>query len=74
MNRLPLTAATALFEHLTGPVAENPHRLGKQLDAPLDSLWSTRRGEYRAIYAIDESGHRVNVIAVAHRRNAYRTH
>ena len=29
MNRLPLSAATAMFEHLTGPVAENPHRLGK---------------------------------------------
>ena len=47
MNRLPLSAATAMFEHLTGPVAENPQRLGKQLDAPLDNLWSTRRGEYR---------------------------
>lgn len=34
----------------------------------------TRRGEYRAIYAIDERGRRINVIAVAHRRDAYRTH
>jgi mRNA interferase RelE/StbE len=24
MNRLPPAAAVALFEHLTGPVAENP--------------------------------------------------
>ena len=73
MNRLPLSAATALFEHLTGPVAENPHRLGKQLDSPLDNLWSTRRGEYRAIYAIDEADHNINILAVAHRRDAYRT-
>ena len=57
MNRLPLPAATAMFEHLTGPVAANPQRLGKQLDTPLDDLWSTRRGEYRAI----------------DRRDAYRT-
>ena len=41
MNRLPLSAATAMFEHLTGPLAENPRRLGKQLDSPLDDLWST---------------------------------
>ena len=41
MNRLPLSAATAMFGHLTGPVAENPRRLGKQLDSPLDDLWST---------------------------------
>jgi mRNA-degrading endonuclease RelE of RelBE toxin-antitoxin system len=73
MNRLPLSAATAMFEHLTGPVAENPQRLGKQLDSPLDDLWSTRRGEYRAIYAIDDDQHRVSIVAVAHRRDAYRT-
>jgi mRNA interferase RelE/StbE len=73
MNRLPLPAATAMFEHLTGPVVENPRRLGKQLDAPLDNLWSTRRGEYRAIYVIDDEQHRVSIVAVAHRRDAYRT-
>jgi mRNA interferase RelE/StbE len=73
MNRLPLAAATAMFEHLTGPVAENPRRLGKQLDAPLDKLWSTRRGEYRAIYAIDDEQYVVSIVAVAHRRDAYRT-
>ena len=26
-----------MFEHLTGPVAQNPQRLGKQLDSPLDN-------------------------------------
>lgn len=61
-----------MFEHLTGPVAQNPQRLGKQLDSPLDNLWSTRRDEYRAIYAIDDEQHRVNIVAVAHRRDAYR--
>ena len=44
MDRLPAAAAGALFEHLTGPVAENPYRLGKQLDAPLEELRSTRPG------------------------------
>jgi mRNA interferase RelE/StbE len=73
MNRLPPAAALALFEHLTGPVAENPHRLGKQLDTPLEELHSTRRGEYRALYAIDDETQVVNVVAVAHRRDAYRS-
>lgn len=72
MNRLPASAATALFEHLTGPVAENPYRLGKQLDAPLEELRSTRRGEYRALYAVDDQEQVVTVVAVAHRRDAYR--
>lgn len=39
LDKLPLPAATALFEHLTGPVAANPYRLGKPLDTP-----STRSG------------------------------
>jgi mRNA interferase RelE/StbE len=34
LARLPLSAATAPHEHLTGPVADNPHRLGKPLEAP----------------------------------------
>ena len=32
MDRLPAAAAVALFEHLTGPVTQNPYRLGKQLE------------------------------------------
>lgn len=74
MNHLPLTAAVALHEHLTGPVADNPRRLGKELDKPYEGLWSTRRGEYRAIYSINDNTATVSVIAVAHRRDAYRTH
>lgn len=53
LGRLPLSAATALYEHLTGPVAANPHRLGKPLDAPFEEVLSTRRGEYRPLYTVD---------------------
>ena len=69
---LPLHAATALYEHLTGPVAGNPHRLGKRLDAPFEDVLSTRRGDYRALYTVDDSARTVVVLAVAHRRDAYR--
>jgi mRNA interferase RelE/StbE len=74
MNRLPASAASALFEHLTGPVAENAYRLGKQLDAPMEELRSTRRGEYRALYTVDDEERIVAVVAVAHRLDAYRPH
>ncbi|MDA3648529.1 type II toxin-antitoxin system RelE/ParE family toxin [Saccharopolyspora indica] len=73
MNRLPLAAAMAMHDHLTGPVADNPHRLGKRLDVPFDGLCSTRRGEYRALYSIDDGRITVTVVTVAHRRNAYRS-
>ena len=29
LSNLPLTAATALYEHLTGPVAGNPRQIGQ---------------------------------------------
>jgi mRNA interferase RelE/StbE len=69
---LPLPAATALYEHLTGPVAENPRRLGKPLEAPFEDVLSTRRGEYRALHTVDDQARVVTVLAVAHRRDAYR--
>jgi mRNA interferase RelE/StbE len=51
---LPLPAAGTLYEHLTGPVAANPHRLGKPLDAPFEEVLSTRRGDYRALSTVDD--------------------
>jgi mRNA interferase RelE/StbE len=73
LSKLPLPAAAALYEHLTGPVAENPYRLGKPLDAPFDEVQSARRGEYRALYTVDDRKRIVTVLAVAHRRDAYRS-
>jgi len=72
LSKLPLPVAAALFEHLTGPVAANPHRLGKSLEAPFEQVRSVRRGEYRALYSIDEDRRVITVLAVAHRRDAYR--
>ena len=72
LDKLPLPVATALFEHLTGPVAANPYRLGKSLDTPFDQVRSVRRGEYRALYTVDDDRRIVTVLAVAHRRDAYR--
>ena len=72
LARLPLSAASALYEHLTGPVADNPHRLGKPLEAPFNEVWTTRRGDYRALDSIDDRAHAITVLAVAHRRDAYR--
>lgn len=74
LARLPLVAAAAMFEHITGPLAGNPHRLGKPLEAPYDGVWTTRRGGYRALYTINDAEHAVTIVAVAHRRDAYRAH
>ena len=72
LDKLPLPVATALYEHLTGPLAENPYRLGKPLDRPFDEVWTTRRGDYRVLYSVDDRERVITVLAVAHRRDAYR--
>ena len=72
LRRLPEKVATATVEFLYGSLAANPHRVGKPLQLRLAGLHSARRGDYRIIYRIDEVNHRVEVIAIEHRADAYR--
>jgi mRNA interferase RelE/StbE len=37
-----------------------------------DKLWRIRVGDYRVVYAIDDEQRLVDVIAIRHRRDAYR--
>ncbi len=69
---LPEAAAFAAYEFIIGPLSDNPHRVGKELRAPLQGRHSARRGTYRVVYRIDEHEHTVSVLDVAHRRDAYR--
>ena len=71
-ENLPEAVAAAAYEFITGPLLDNPHRVGKQLRPPLEGRHSARRGTYRVIYRIDDDIHTVTVVDVAHRRNAYR--
>jgi hypothetical protein len=57
---------------IDGPIAANPHRVGKPLEEPFDSYHSARRGTYRVIYRIDQAARTVEIHSVRHRRDAYR--
>ena len=70
---LPEAVAAAAYEFITGPLPEEPHRVGKQLLSPLDDRFSARRGTYRVIYRIDDKTHVVTVLDIGHRRDIYRT-
>jgi mRNA-degrading endonuclease RelE of RelBE toxin-antitoxin system len=70
-EQLPESVAVAVWEFLTGPLVENPRRVGHELIADLAGLWSARRGDYRVVYAIDEAERVVQVLRIAHRRDAY---
>ena len=72
LNQLPAKVRHAALTALRGPIAENPHRLGKPLVGDLAGLFSARRGDYRIIYSIDEIAKLVIVHRVQHRASAYR--
>lgn len=72
-HTLPEKVAVAVHELITGAMLDAPHRVGKPLDPPLAPQWSARRGTYRVIYLIIEAEQVVEVIAVRHRSDAYRT-
>lgn len=69
---LPEAVATAAYEFITGPLVEQPYRVGKRLLAPLDDRFSAQRGTYRTIYRIDDRARTVTVADIDHRRDVYR--
>ncbi|WP_232535305.1 type II toxin-antitoxin system RelE family toxin [Nocardia terpenica] len=71
-ERLPESVAVAAYEFMTGPLLDNPYRVGKRLLPPLDDRFSARRGTYRIIYRIDDKRMVVTVVDVGHRSNIYR--
>jgi mRNA interferase RelE/StbE len=69
---LPETVAVACWEFIRGPLADDPHRVGKPLRGQLEGRFSARRGEFRLIYQIFNDRVVVRVIHIAHRRDVYR--
>jgi len=73
LSRLPEKVATAAVEFAYGSLAAGPHRVGKPLRLELAGLHSARRGDYRVIYRIDDSTRRIDILAIEHRSDAYRS-
>ena len=73
-ERLPEAVAAAAYEFMTGPLLDDPYRVGKRLTPPLADRFSARRGTYRIIYRIDDAAKTVTVVDVNHRGNVYRPH
>ena len=72
-EKLPESIAFAAHEFISGPLLDNPQRVGKQLMPPLGDRHSARRGTYRVLYRIDEDAMTVTVLAVGPRSDIYRT-
>ena len=71
-HRLPEHVAAAAIEFITGPLIENPRRVGKPLKRELAGVQSARRGTYRILYRVNEDEHKVVVLRIDHRREVYR--
>lgn len=73
LERISPRYVDAVLTFVFGPLAENPHRVGKELGRELAGLYSARRGDYRVLYEIREGeDQRVLVHRVDHRAHAYR--
>ena len=72
-KRLPLPVAAAVAGFLTGPLLDDPHRLGKPLVGHLRGYHAARRGAYRVAYRIDDTADVVHVVRIDHRADIYRT-
>jgi mRNA-degrading endonuclease RelE of RelBE toxin-antitoxin system len=70
-EKLPTKIVDAATNFIYGPLAENPKRVGKRLNAPFVGQWSAKRGDYRIIYSIDEERGVVTVLDIAHRAHVY---
>jgi mRNA-degrading endonuclease RelE of RelBE toxin-antitoxin system len=70
-RELPETVAVAVVDFLFGPLAADPHRVGKPLRFDLEGYWSARRGQYRVIYTVHDDQVLVRVIRISHRADVY---
>ncbi len=72
LDRVPPRVAPAILKFIFGPLARNPHRVGKPLLEELDGYWSARRGDYRILYSIHDDVVDVVVVRVGHRAHVYK--
>lgn len=71
-EKLPESIAFAVIDFVTGPLRDNPRRVGSPLRGDLEGIWSARRGTYRILYRIEDEAREVIVFRVGHRRDVYR--
>lgn len=72
LERIPEKIAAACLEFILGPLADNPRRLGKPLRDELARFHSTRRGDYRIVYKIEDDRRAIVIEHIDRRSTVYR--
>jgi mRNA interferase RelE/StbE len=70
LDKLSESDFKAVIEAIKG-LAQAPRPRGIE-KVKITGLWRIRQGDYRIIYAIDDSEHLITVVRVGHRREIYR--
>jgi mRNA-degrading endonuclease RelE of RelBE toxin-antitoxin system len=74
LSQLPEKIATAVAEFITGPLLDNPLRVGHPLRDEYDGQYSARRGrDWRVRYRLDHNAQTVIILDVSHRSDTYGT-
>lgn len=74
-DKLPPDVAIGAYDFISGPLRENPYRVGKELNTPLDGVHSARvMRNWRLLYEIHEDmePREIHIIDIRHRSDAYR--
>jgi mRNA interferase RelE/StbE len=74
LKRLDRQTAKRILDFMDTRVAlaDNPRRIGKALQEPLDRYWAFRVGDYRAICELNDDVLNVLVLKIGHRSDVYR--
>jgi mRNA interferase RelE/StbE len=71
LEALPPPIAVRVLQRIENLEREPRARGSKKLEGSVD-LWRVRVGDYRIVYSVNDSKQIVDVIAVRHRRDAYK--
>ena len=71
INALDARVAEAVIDTVT--LLEGDPEAGMRLRGRFEGLWSYRVGSYRVVYQLRDRGKTVRIVAVLHRRIAYRS-
>ena len=71
LERLPWGGARRILRAIER-LGADPRPAGVRKLQGAEDLWRLRVGDYRVIYAIDDARYLVDVLAIRHRKDAYR--
>lgn len=70
-SQLPVKIATAVAEFVTGPLLDNPLRVGHPLRDEYNGHSARRCSDWRVRYRLDRDAQTVVVLDISHRSDTY---